>query len=405
MQDLIVIIVVLALFFDFTNGFHDTANAIATSVSTRALKPRTAVILAAVLNFLGAFVSIHVAATVAKGVVDSNFVTPEVVFAGISGAILWNLFTWRVGMPTSSSHALIGGVAGAALVGTGLQAILWEGLAGKVIVPSLVAPALGLAGAALVMVVITRLVSDSSSAKSQNVFRRLQIASASFVAFTHGTNDAQKTMGIITLALIAGGVVPAGEGFHVPLWVIVSAAAAMALGTYFGGWRIIHTLGQRIVELKPREGFAAETSTATILFATAQLGFPVSTTHTISSSIVGAGTVENHRGINWTVIKQILLAWLLTLPCAMAVGALIRGITLVPGGEYFAFAVVVLVAFVVLVTRHLTRDSYLQVRERLRPITTVKDLVEVTAAKSAKKPASRKRDAGTARGRKSSRRK
>lgn len=390
MEDLIVIIVLLALFFDFTNGFHDTANAIATSVSTRALKPRTAVVLAAVLNFLGAFVSVHVAATVAKGVVDSNFVTPEVVFAGISGAILWNLFTWRVGMPTSSSHALIGGVAGAAIAGIGMQAILVDGIVGKVVIPSLVAPLMGLLGAALVMFIITRFIPDSGSKRSQNVFRHMQIASASFVAFTHGTNDAQKTMGIITLALIAGGMIPAGEGFHVPTWVIFSAALAMALGTYFGGWRIIHTLGQRIVELKPREGFAAEMSTATILWTTAQMGFPVSTTHTISSSIVGAGAVENRRGINKQVIKQILLAWLFTLPCAAAVGALIRYITMIPGGDYLAFALVVLVAVLVLLTRHVTRDSYQQIAERLRPVTTVKDLVEETAIATAAKPAQKK---------------
>lgn len=365
MEDLIIVIVILALFFDFTNGFHDTANAIATSVSTGALKPRTAVIWAAILNFAGAFVSIHVAATVAKGVVDGNFVTPEVVFAGIIGAILWNLFTWRVGMPTSSSHALIGGVAGAAIAGVGLHTILWGGLGSKVIVPSLVAPALGLIGAVIVMVVITRLVPHSEGARSQRTFRHLQVISASFVAFTHGTNDAQKTMGIITLALIAGGMIPAGEGFHVPTWVIVSAATAMALGTYFGGWRIIRTLGQKIVDLKPREGFAAEVSTATILWVTAQLGFPVSTTHTISSSIVGAGLVENRRGVNWRIIKQILVAWLFTLPAAGLVGLAVRYLTMLPGGTYLAFALVTLIAAAVLVTRHWTRDSFVQYASRL----------------------------------------
>lgn len=362
MEDLLIVIVILALFFDFTNGFHDTANAIATSISTGALKPRTAVIWAAILNFVGAFISLKVAATVAKGVVVADFVTLPVVFAGIIGAVLWNLFTWRVGMPTSSSHALIGGTAGAAVAGVGFGAVQWQGVLEKVLVPSLVAPALGLGLAALVMFIITRVVKNSDSTRSQNVFRHLQIASASFVAFTHGTNDAQKTMGIIALALLA--VHPAKE-FSVPLWVVVSAATAMALGTYFGGWRIIKTLGQRIVELKPREGFAAETSTATILFATAQFGFPVSTTHTISSSIVGSGLIENRKGVNWSVIKQILIAWVFTLPAAGIVGLSVRYLTMLPGGSYIAFATVTLISAAVLVTRHWTRDSFMQYASRL----------------------------------------
>ncbi len=365
MEDLLIIVVILALFFDFTNGFHDTANAIATSVSTKALKPRTAVLLAAVLNFAGAFVSLKVAATVAKGVVDSQVVTLPVVFAGIIGAILWNLFTWRIGMPTSSSHALIGGVAGAAVVGIGAGAIHWDGLINKVLTPSLVAPLLGLAVAATILWLIVKLVPNTNSKRAQGVFRKLQIVSASFVAFTHGTNDAQKTMGIIVLALLA--IHPAKE-FSVPLWVIISAATAMALGTYVGGWRIINTLGKKIIDLKPRDGFAAETATATILWTTAQFGFPVSTTHTISSAIVGAGAVENRHKINWHVIKQILFAWLFTLPCAALVGAIIRLLTLVPGGAYIAFALLVLIAWTIIVTQHWTRESFRQFRALLSPV-------------------------------------
>lgn len=372
MQDLLIVIVILALFFDFTNGFHDTANAIATSVATKALTPKTAVLLAAVLNFLGAFVSLHVAATIAKGIVDSTAITLPTVFAGIAGAIVWNLFTWRIGMPTSSSHALVGGVVGATIASVGMGAVHWQGIAEKVLVPSIIAPVLGVALASLVMFVIVRLVPKTNGKQSQKVFRRLQIVSASFVAFTHGTNDAQKTMGIIALALIA---VHPTNNFSVPLWVILSAASAMALGTYVGGWKIIHTLGSRIVDLKPREGFAAEMSTATILWTTAQLGFPVSTTHTISSSIVGAGLVENRRGINVGVIKSILIAWLFTLPCAALVGMAARGLTLIPGGLYIAFAIVVIIAWTALWTQHWDRETWRLFRRQ----------IEKARAKSAKK--------------------
>ena len=365
MEDLLIIIVILALFFDFTNGFHDTANAIATSVSTRALKPRTAVLWAAILNFAGAFVSLKVAATVAKGVVAADSVTLPVVFAGIIGAILWNLFTWRVGMPTSSSHALIGGVAGSAVAALGWDVVKWQGLIDKVVVPSLVAPLVGLALAGLIMFLIFKLVPKSSDSMSDRVFRKLQIVSASFVAFTHGTNDAQKTMGIIALALLA--VHPAKE-FSIPTWVIFSAATAMALGTYIGGWRIIHTLGQRIVHLRPREGFAAETATASILWTTAQMGFPVSTTHTISSSIVGAGAVENRHSINWGVIKQILIAWLFTLPCAALVGAGAHYLSSIDGGAYITFALLAVIAWTVLWTQHWDKDVWRQFRARLRSV-------------------------------------
>lgn len=367
MENLLVIIVILALFFDFTNGFHDTANAIATSVSTKALKPRTAVLMAAVLNFLGAFISLHVAATIAKGIVVAEFVTLEVVFAGITGAILWNLFTWRVGMPTSSSHALIGGTAGAAIAGVGTGAVQWSGILEKVILPSLAAPLFGVCLAALLMTIIVKTIAGHIK-NSDKVFRRLQVVSAGFVAFTHGTNDAQKTMGIIALALIT--VHPTNH-FEVPLWVVVSAASAMALGTYMGGWRIIHTLGKRLVELRPREGFAAEVSTASILWTTASFGFPVSTTHTISSSIVGAGAVENRKTINYKVVKQIIIAWVFTLPSAALVGMTVRGVTMIPGGDYIVFALISVIAWTVLLTKHWSKETLKQFMVRLLPLKAV----------------------------------
>lgn len=365
MEELLVIIVILALFFDFTNGFHDTANAIATSVSTKALSPKVAVVWAAILNFLGAFVSLKVAATVAKGVVDSQFVTLEVVLAGIVGAILWNLFTWRVGMPTSSSHALIGGVAGAAIAGFGFEAIKWQGLQQKVLIPSLLAPMLGLVVATVMMFVILKLLRKSNEEKTEKIFKRLQIISASFVAFTHGTNDAQKTMGIIALALIAANP---GREFEVPTWVIFSSALFMAIGTYVGGWRIIKTLGERIVDLKPKQGFVAETTTASILWTTAHFGFPVSTTHTISSSIVGSGVAVDPKNINWRVVRSILIAWLCTLPLAGLVGASMKYVTTVPGGDFIVFALVTTISFSIIFTRHWKRESFVQVLARLLPI-------------------------------------
>lgn len=365
MEELLVIIVILALFFDFTNGFHDTANAIATSVSTKALSPKVAVVWAAILNFLGAFVSLKVAATVAKGVVGSQFVTLEVVLAGVVGAILWNLFTWRIGMPTSSSHALIGGVAGAAIAGFGFEAIKWQGLMQKVLIPSLLAPILGLTIATIMMFVILKALSKSDENKTQAIFKRLQIISASFVAFTHGTNDAQKTMGIIALALIAANP---GREFEVPTWVIFSSALFMALGTYVGGWRIIKTLGERIVDLKPKQGFVAETTTASILWTTAHFGFPVSTTHTISSSIVGSGVAVDPKNINWRVVRSILIAWVCTLPLAGLVGASMKYVTAVPGGDFIVFALVTTISFSIVFTRHWKRESFVQVLARLLPI-------------------------------------
>ena len=281
-------VVAVALFFDFTNGFHDTANSIATSVSTRAMSPRAAVISSAVLNFLGAFVSFAVAATIASGIVEQDVVTTDVILAGLVGAITWNLVTWYLGLPSSSSHALIGGILGSAIAAAGLDVVQWGGLKDKVLIPSLLAPFLGIVLAAALMIGIDWLIRRAHPGRVSRGFRRLQLVSGGFVAFTHGTNDAQKTMGIIMLALISTGHLSA-DAERPPTWVIVSAALAMALGTYAGGWRIIKTLGTRIAKLDPPQGFAAQTACASILFTTAHYGFPVSTTHTISGSVMGAG--------------------------------------------------------------------------------------------------------------------
>jgi len=339
----LVAVVAVALFFDFTNGFHDTANSIATSVSTRALSPRLAVLLAAILNFAGAFVSIKVAATIATGIVDPSAITLDVVLAGLVGAITWNLITWYLGLPSSSSHALIGGIAGSAAAASGFSVINWTGLKDKVLIPSLLAPVLGFLVAAAIMIGVTWLIARRSPSKINRVFRRLQLLSGSFVAFTHGTNDAQKTMGIIALALVASGHLDA-DNFTVPTWVIVCSATAMAAGTYAGGWRIIKTLGTRIAKIDPPQGFAAQTACASILWTTAHYGFPVSTTHTISGSVMGAGATKGISAVRWGVAGNIVLAWIVTIPSAALVGALMEVLTRLPEGDALVFVLVALIA-------------------------------------------------------------
>jgi PiT family inorganic phosphate transporter len=346
----LVAVIVVALFFDFTNGFHDTANSIATSVSTRALSPRLAVLTAAVLNFAGAFVSIKVAATVAKGIVDPEAITLKIVLGGLVGAITWNLITWYLGLPSSSSHALIGGMIGSASAAEGFDVVKWRGLYEKVLIPSLAAPFSGVLGAAAIMVVLLWIIRRRSPGVVNRVFRRLQLVSGGFVAFTHGTNDAQKTMGIIALALVASGHLDA-EKFDVPLWVILSAALAMGAGTYAGGWRIIKTLGQRVAKLDPPQGFAAQTACASILWATAHYGFPVSTTHVISGSVLGAGATRRFSAVRWGVAGNIVLAWLMTLPCAGVVGAGMEVLTRLPGGAALVFALTAAIAVVAFVGR------------------------------------------------------
>src|SRR5918995_195014 len=336
MELLLWAVVAVALFFDFTNGFHDTANSIATSVSTRALSPRAAVVSAAVLNFLGAFVSLEVAATIAKGIVETDVITLDVVLAGLVGAITWNLITWYLGLPSSSSHALIGGVAGAAVAASGWDVVKWDGLKDKVLIPSIVAPVLGFIFAAALMVIVLWLIRRRAPSRVNRDFRRLQLVSGGFVAFTHGTNDAQKTMGIISLALVASGHL--GEDFdRPPYWVIVSAALAMGAGTYAGGWRIIKTLGTRIAKLDPPQGFAAQTACASILWTTAHYGFPVSTTHTISGSVMGAGASRRLSAVRWGVAGTIVMAWVMTIPCAALVGASMELVTRLPAGDAIVF--------------------------------------------------------------------
>jgi PiT family inorganic phosphate transporter len=317
-QDIVLALVVaVALAFDFTNGFHDTANAMATSIATRALPPRVAVGLAAVLNFVGAFLSLKVAATIAEDIVKGDAITPTIVFAGLLGGIFWNLITWRLGLPSSSSHALIGGVVGAVLVAAGPDAVLGDGLLGEVLVPAVLAPILALCAAATATFLIYRLVARRRGASRG--FRVGQLASASLVALSHGTNDAQKTMGVITLALVANGTLE--RGADTPTWVIVSAATAIALGTFVGGWRIIRTLAHRVTEIQPPQGFAAETSSAVVILAASQAGFPLSTTHVTSGGVMGAGVGKRAAEVKWGVAGQMVVAWLLTLPAAGAIAA------------------------------------------------------------------------------------
>jgi PiT family inorganic phosphate transporter len=324
------IVVATALAFDFTNGFHDTANAVATSISTRALRPRVAVGLAATLNFAGAFISLEVAATVASDVVDSGAITQQVVFAGLVGAITWNLITWYFGLPSSSSHALIGGVVGSAFAAVGADAVLGDGVLGKVLIPALVAPIVAFVVAGISIVIVYRTVGRQRPGIVSRGYRLGQVVSASMFALAHGTNDAQKTMGIIVLALIAHGSLPA-EGYDVPVWVVVSAAAAIGFGTYTGGWRIIRTMGTRVHRMDPAQGFTAEGAGSAVILASSHFGFPLSTTHVIAGAIMGSGAGKRLSAVRWGVAGNIVAAWLLTLPAAAAIGAATYGVTRVFG--------------------------------------------------------------------------
>jgi inorganic phosphate transporter, PiT family len=327
---ILVIVVATALAFDFTNGFHDTANAVATSISTRAMSPRAAVLMAAILNFVGAFISLEVAATVAQGIVEPGAISTTIVFAGLIGAITWNLVTWYFGLPSSSSHALIGGVAGAAFAAAGLGAVQVGGLLEKVIVPALIAPLLAFVAAGIAILIAYRLVGRLAPGPVNRGYRFGQLASGSLFALAHGTNDAQKTMGIITLALIAHGSLPADD-FEVPFWVIFSAATAIALGTYMGGWRIIRTMGSRIIKMDPAQGFSAQGAGAAVVLTASHLGFPLSTTHVISGGVMGAGAAKRLSAVRWGVAGNIAIAWVLTLPCAALIGALTYGVSRVFG--------------------------------------------------------------------------
>lgn len=317
-QIIIILIVIFSLIFDYVNGFHDSANAIATVVSTRALSPSQAIVLAGVLNIAGAFLSTNVAKTIGKGMVNPSEVTQMVILAGLLGAIAWNLITWYFGLPSSSSHALIGGLIGAVIVHSGFRVVYWKSLLDKVIIPALISPVAGLIGGFIFMLMLMWVFRKAMPVRINNFFRKFQIISASFMALSHGTNDAQKTMGIIALALFSGGYI---SSFTIPLWVKISCALVMGLGTAGGGWRIIKTLGSKTVKLHPIQGFAAETSASLVLLGTAYLGYPVSTTHVITSAIMGAGATQRLSAVRWGVANTILVAWVLTLPAA----ALISG--------------------------------------------------------------------------------
>jgi inorganic phosphate transporter, PiT family len=310
---LLLSIIALALVFDYTNGFHDTANAIATSVSTRALSPRVAVLMAAGLNLLGALLYTGVAKTVGEGLVDTDLVSLELVLAALVGAVIWNFTTWYFGIPSSSSHALFGGLIGAMIAAAGVSGVIWSGVFDKVILPMIGSPLMGFVFAWLLMTALTWAVRRWPPAPVNRWFRILQPVSAGFMAFSHGGNDAQKTMGIITLALFASGEI---DEFVIPFWVKLACALAMAAGTYSGGWRIIHTLGSRVIKLDPIHGFAAETSAATVIQFATHFGIPVSTTHTITAAIMGVGSTQRLSAVRWGVAGNIVTAWVLTLPAA-----------------------------------------------------------------------------------------
>jgi inorganic phosphate transporter, PiT family len=312
---MLVLVILAALVFDYINGFHDTANAIATCVSTRALSIRTAIFMAAILNFAGAMVSTKVAATIGKGIVDKDNITQMVVLAGILGAIIWDIITWYYGLPSSSSHAIIGGIIGAVMAHAGSAALHWAGLE-KIVLALLISPVIGTAIGFVFMIIIYWTFRNKSPSGLNKGFRRMQIVSAACMAFAHGTADAQKSMGVITMALLSYGLIPA---FDVPVWVKMSCAIAMGLGTAAGGWRIIKTVGHDFVKLQPVHGFCVETASAGVILGAASIGMPVSTTHVITSAILGVGLSKRLSAVNWTVAKRILIAWVLTIPASAIV--------------------------------------------------------------------------------------
>jgi inorganic phosphate transporter, PiT family len=317
---LLVVVLVTALFFDFTNGFHDTANSIATAVSTHAMTPRQAVAVAAVANLVGAFVTTAVAKTIGQGIIDTGLATEQTVLAALIGAIAWNLFTWRLGLPSSSSHALIGGLIGAALVQSGVDGVEWNGIKEKVLIPGLLSPVIGFAGAFVLLLAIYWLFFRVTPKTGNRAFRVGQLFSSTWFAFTHGANDAQKTMGVIALALFLNGSI---DEFYIPTWVKFAAGAAIAAGTYVGGWRIVRTLGQRVFNMDPPSGFAAQTTAGTTLYVASIAGFPVSTTQCISGAVMGAGATKRLSAVRWGVAGNIVVAWVLTIPASALVAALL----------------------------------------------------------------------------------
>jgi PiT family inorganic phosphate transporter len=360
-QDIILAIVIAtALTFDFTNGFHDTANVVATSISTRAASPRVAVGMAALLNFAGAFISLEVAATVAKDVVDADAINSEtVIFAGLVGAIFWNLVTWWYGLPSSSSHALIGGVVGATLAAYGTDAVMGEGILGKVLIPALVAPTLAFVVAVIAITFAYRIVGRLRPGPVTRGYRFGQLLSGGMLALAHGTNDAQKTMGVIFLALVANGNLTPDDA--IPTWVIVSAASAIALGTYIGGWRIIKTMGTRIIKMDTAQGFSAQGAGAAVILTSTHFGFPLSTTQVISGGIMGAGAGKRVSAVRWGVAGNIMVAWLLTMPAAAAIGAGTYGFTQIFGDGAAGPIIVTILGIAALATVFVRRNRHMPV--------------------------------------------
>jgi PiT family inorganic phosphate transporter len=317
---LLVITIVAALVFDFTNGFHDTANAVATSVSTRALSPRMAVLLASVANLFGAFVTTAVASTVGSGIVDVGLATEETVLAAVVGAIAWNLTTWWFGLPSSSSHALIGGLIGAALAQSGSEGVHWHTFVDKVAIPGLLAPTIAFVGGFVLLLTILWTFQRLTPGFGNRAFRIGQLFSGTWMAFTHGANDAQKTMGVIALALLLSGEI---ETFYIPDWVKIAAGVTIAAGTYVGGWRIIRTMGTRIYQMEPAGGFASQATAGMVIYASTRAGYPLSTTHVISGAVIGSGATKRLSAVRWGVAGNIVFAWILTIPAAATVAAVV----------------------------------------------------------------------------------
>ncbi len=316
---LLIIVVVIALIFEYINGFHDAANAIATVVSTKVLSPRNALLWGATLNFAGAFAGTHVATTIGKNLVNSNDTTQFVILAALIGAIIWNLFTWVKGIPSSSSHALIGGLLGASIAKAGFSTVHIDGVIKKVVAPMFISPVLGIIFGFLFMLILLWIFKKSNPSKTNKYFSKLQLLSSGIMAFSHGSNDAQKTMGIITLSLVSYGAIntSASGNLAIPTWVIVSCATVMCIGTMGGGWKIIRTMGSKVIKLKPIHGFAAETAAASLILTASSAGIPLSTTHVISTSIMGVGSTQRLSAVKWGVVGNIVKAWVLTIPICM----------------------------------------------------------------------------------------
>ncbi|MGW3027078.1 anion permease [Streptomyces sp. NPDC001221] len=349
---LVAVVIVTALAFDFTNGFHDTANAMATSIATGALKPRTAVLISGALNIVGAFLSTEVARTVSGGIVDDTLVTPGMIFAGLVGAILWNLLTWLVGLPSSSSHALFGGLVGAVWVGAGSHGVHFDKVVEKILIPAFASPVVAGVAALMATYLAYRITARARKESVTRGFRLGQIASASLVSLAHGTNDAQKTMGVITLTLISAGAL--GHDAGPPVWVIGSAGLAIGLGTYLGGWRIIRTMGKGLTDIQSPQGFAAEAASTTVILTSAHLGFALSTTQVCSGGILGAGLGRRLAEVRWGTAGRMVVAWLITLPAAALVGGVSAGVVNHGGNAgtvVIALVAAAVAAFIVLASR------------------------------------------------------